>query len=394
MYFAILGVFAVSFWYSLWRVLLHIESMVMNSVRAKILIEEHVPLAPLTTMGIGGIARFLARAKTEEQIIDGLEFAEKHGCRVFILGGGSNLVVSDSGFPGLVLKIELSGIQGLEERTGGKVSAAAGEKWDLLVQRCVERNLAGIECLSGIPGTVGATPVQNVGAYGQEMAEVISGIRVLDRGARSIGYLSNSECRFAYRTSTFNLADRDRYVILNVDLILRPNGEPRILYPDLQRFFSKSTHIPSILEVREAVLQIRAAKGMVLQEHDPESRTAGSFFKNPILTPGQAAGVEEKGRSSGVLAASERIPRFSISTGDEKLPAAWLVERAGFNKGFTLGHAGISSKHSLALINRGGASAEEIVNLMHLIQDRIRILFGIDLRPEPVFVGFEQATGF
>jgi UDP-N-acetylmuramate dehydrogenase len=363
----------------------------MNEYGAKVLLEENVPLAPLTTMGIGGAARFLVRAKTEEQLVDGLEFARKRGCPVFILGGGSNLVVSDSGFPGLILKIELSGIRGLEEQAGGKVSVAAGEEWDLLVQRCVDRNLAGIECLSGIPGTVGATPVQNVGAYGQEAAEVICGIRVLDRGTHAIAYLSNAECRFAYRTSAFNLADRDRYIILNVDLVLHPNGEPRIQYPDLQRFFSRSPHIPSIREVREAALQIRAAKGMVLQEHDPESKTAGSFFKNPILTPGQTISAEEKARSNGALAASEHIPRFSTPAGDEKLPAAWLVERAGFSKGFTLGHAGISSKHSLALINRGGASAREIVDLMHLIQDRIRILFGIDLQPEPVFVGFENA---
>jgi UDP-N-acetylmuramate dehydrogenase len=362
----------------------------MNRSGPKILIEEHVPLAPLTTMGIGGIARFLARAKTEEQIGDGLEFARKRGCPVFILGRGSNLVVSDSGFSGLILKIELSGIQGLEEQADGKVSAAAGEELDLLVQRCADSNLAGIECLSGIPGTVGAAPVQNVGAYGEEMSEVICGIRVLDRKTHAIAYLNNIECRFSYRTSTFNLAERDRYIILNIDLILRPNGEPRIQYPDLQRFFSSSAHIPSIHEVREAILHIRAAKGMVLQEHDPESRNAGSFFKNPILTPGQATGVEEKARSSGVLAASERIPRFAAPAGDEKLPAAWLVERAGFSKGFTFGHAGISSKHSLALINRGGASAQEIVDLMHLIQDRIRILFGIDLQPEPVFVGFER----
>jgi UDP-N-acetylmuramate dehydrogenase len=362
----------------------------VNSYKTKLLIEENISLAPLTTLGTGGTARFLARAKTEEQIIDGLEFAWKRGCRVFILGGGSNLVVSDSGFPGLVLKIELSGIQGLEEHSGGKVSAAAGEEWDLLVQRCVDRNLAGIECLSGIPGTVGATPIQNVGAYGQEAAEVIYRIRVLDRGTHAIAYLSNAECHFAYRTSTFNLADKDRYIVLSIELVLYPNGEPRIQYPDLQRFFSSRARIPSIREVREATLHIREAKGMVLREHDPDSRNAGSFFKNPILTPVQANGLEEQARSSGVLAASEHIPRFATAAGDEKLPAAWLVERAGFSKGFTLGRAGISRKHSLALINRGGASAQEIVDLMHLIQDRIRILFGIDLQPEPVFVGFER----
>jgi UDP-N-acetylmuramate dehydrogenase len=360
----------------------------MNKYGSKLLMEENVPLAPLTTIGIGGPARFLARARTEEQIIDGLEFARQKGCPVFVLGSGSNIIVSDSGFPGLILKIELSGIQGLEDNAKGRIAAAAGEDWDSLVQRCVDRNLAGIECLSGIPGTVGATPIQNVGAYGQEVAAAIQGIRVLDRESHAMAYLRNTECGFAYRTSIFNTTSKDRYVVLRVDFVLQPDGEAHIQYQDLQRHFSGSQRTPCIREVREATLQIRAAKGMVLKKRDPESASAGSFFKNPILSPDQAESLEEKARSGGILAASERIPRFAAGAGQVKLPAAWFVERAGFHKGFAFGRMGISTKHSLALINRGGARAQEVVDLMNLIQGRIRMLFGVDLQPEPVFVGF------
>ncbi len=355
---------------------------------AKQSVEENVPLAQLTTLGVGGPALFLLRATSEEQITGGLRFARERGCPVFILGGGSNLVVSDSGFPGLVLKIELSGVRIAREPAGVRATAAAGEEWDPFVQRCVDGNLGGIECLSGIPGTVGGTPVQNVGAYGQDVGEVILRVRVLDRDSDSVTELSNAECRFAYRASIFNTAARDRYIILSVDFQLRPGGKPTILYRDLQSYFSGRSRIPSIREVREAVLQIRDSKGMTLRERGPDSKSAGSFFKNPFVSPEQLASIEEKARASGILAAFERIPRFPAPSGEEKLSAAWLIEGAGFHRGYTRGRAGISRKHTLAIVNLGGASAQEILDLMRLIQKRVRVIFDVQLEPEPIFVGF------
>jgi UDP-N-acetylmuramate dehydrogenase len=352
-------------------------------------IAENVSLAPYTTLQIGGPARFFLKAKTEEQVFEGLHFSQKNGCPVFILGGGSNLVISDSGFPGLVLKLELLGIKGSGEDDKGKVSAAAGEEWDDFVCQCVDQDLAGIECLSGIPGTVGGTPVQNVGAYGQEVGEIISRVRVLDRISGSISDLSNADCMFAYRTSIFNASAKDRYIVLRVEFVLHPDREPQLRYRELQQHFSGNRDTPSIRDVRATVLQIRESKGMVRHEADPESKNAGSFFKNPILTPGQADAIEERARAYGVLPESERIPRFAVPSGVVKLPAAWLIEHAGFHKGFVSGRVGISKKHSLALINRGGASAQEIIDLMELIQERVGNKFGIELQAEPVFVGFD-----
>ncbi len=350
-------------------------------------IQENVPLAPYTTLGIGGPARFLAKARNEDQILEALVFAYSQSCPVFILGGGSNIIVSDAGFPGLVLRIELPGIQNPDGENAARISAGAGVEWDAFVQHCANRRLAGIECLSGIPGTVGATPIQNVGAYGEEVSEVIVSIRVLDRNSNSITELAGPDCAFTYRSSIFNTTHQNRYVILRVDFALRPDGKPRIVYQDLQRCFAGKD--PSLVEVRESVMQIRRAKAMLLLDGDPDSKSVGSFFKNPVLTPGAVAGLQEKARSHGILGISENIPCFPAPEGKEKLPAAWLIERAGFSKGYVAGHAGISSKHSLALINRGGASAREILDLMQRIQSRVQKLFGITLQPEPVFVGFE-----
>jgi UDP-N-acetylmuramate dehydrogenase len=366
-----------------------LDSLMSRPV-SKLSVEENVPLAPLTTLRVGGPARFFIRVQTEEQIGEGLDFARKRSCPVFILGGGSNLVVADSGFPGVVLKIELSGIESHSSEAEERVSAAAGQEWDRFVQYCVDRNLAGIECLSGIPGTVGATPVQNVGAYGEEASEVILRIRVLDRSSYSILHLSNADCRFSYRTSVFNTIYKDRYIVLKVDFVLRPDGKPCLRYEDLRRHFAGRSESPSIREVREAVLQIRKGKGMLLDEPGSDSNSVGSFFKNPIWDPEKTAALEKKARACGILESKGNIPRFQAPSGQEKLAAAWLVERAGFCKGYRFGNAGISDKHSLALINYGGATAQEIVDLMHVIQTRVRTLFGIELQPEPTFVGFDR----
>ena len=227
-------------------------------------IRENVDLAPYTTLGVGGPARFLAGIKHEDGIPDALEFARSRSCPVFVLGGGSNILVSDSGFPGLVLRMEIRGSQHLDEDDSGFVIAAAGENWDGFVQRCVDQNLAGIECLSGIPGTVGGAPVQNIGAYGEELSNVILSIRVLDRRTNSIEELSGRECRFDYRSSIFNTTHKDRYIILKVAFSLRPYGRPQIRYPDLEEHFSGRSKTPSIGEIRRTVIMIRDSKGMIL----------------------------------------------------------------------------------------------------------------------------------
>jgi UDP-N-acetylmuramate dehydrogenase len=358
----------------------------MHSYSTSVTILENESLARYTTLGIGGPARFLIAAKTEDEILDALNFARARGCPIFILGSGSNIVVSDAGFPGLVLKIEIRGIRPMEDNS--RISAGAGVEWDAFVHYCVGRNLAGIECLSGIPGTVGATPIQNVGAYGEEVSDTIFKIRALDRIPNSIVELENAGCGFSYRSSLFNTTSKDRYILLRVDFALRIDGMPRIQYPDLQRRFGSA--VPSLGEVREAVLQIRKSKSMVLRDGDPDSKSTGSFFKNPILSQEVTASVETKARDLGLLGVSESLPRFAGSDGKDKLPAAWLIERAGFHKGDAFGRAGISSKHALALINRGGATAQDIVDLMHRIQMRVLELFGIILQTEPVLVGFEK----
>lgn len=343
-------------------------------------------LAGYTTLGVGGPARYLTVAKSEAEILSALDFARAQDLPVFILGGGSNIIVSDAGYSGLVLKIEIPGIQPLEDRS--RISVGAGVEWDAFVQYCVSRNLAGIECLSGIPGTVGAAPVQNIGAYGEEVGNTIFKIQALDRNSNRIVELANADCLFSYRSSIFNTTHQDRYILMRVDFALRSEGMPRIQYPDLQRCFGNT--MPSLIEVRQAVLQIREAKAMVLNPKDPDSRSVGSFFKNPILAPGEAAPAEKKARALGLLGASECLPRFAAANGKDKVPAAWLIEHAGFNKGYASGHAGISSKHALAIINRGGAQARDILDLMNRIQTRVLELFGIQLQPEPVFVGFEK----
>ncbi len=351
----------------------------------KAVFREHVPLAAYTTLNIGGPARFFMEAGTEDQVGEAFEFAEVRHLPVFILGGGSNLLVSDAGFDGLVLRIALRGVH---RRAGDAVEAAAGEDWDTFVRWCVEHDLAGIECLSGIPGSVGGTPVQNVGAYGQEVAEVIVSVRALDRTRRRLVTLSNQDCGFSYRSSIFNSSHREHYVVLAVSFDMHPGGSPRVAYPDLIRHFSDRSAPTCLREVRDAVLSIRSSKSMLIRPEDPNSKSAGSFFKNPVVAPDMAQKVEEGARRGGTLKRGELMPQYPMPDSKVKLSAAWLIERAGFAKGYARGRVGLSSRHTLALINRGGATAQELLDLMRDIQSAVRASFGVELTPEPVFVGF------
>jgi UDP-N-acetylmuramate dehydrogenase len=346
------------------------------------LIEENKPLAPFTTLGIGGAARWFVEATRENEVAEAAAWARSRSLELFVLGGGSNLVVSDHGFNGLVLRVGLRAIT--FDRTERIWRLAAGEDWDGFVQRSVDENCAGIECLAGIPGTVGGTPVQNVGAYGQEVASTIDQVRAFDLRDQAWVEFTAAECGFAYRRSRFNTVDRGRYVVTRVDYRLTPGGAPTLRYADVQRALGTKAE-PSLAEVAEAVRRIRQSKGMLLVEGDPDCRSVGSFFKNPVVKKEQAERIGEM--------CGEELPRFSAGsgTGDKemvKIPAAWLIERAGFAKGYALGPAGISSRHTLALINRGGGTAQEILALAEAIKTAVQARFGIELEREPVLVGF------
>ena len=344
---------------------------------------EEVPLAPYTTFQIGGPARWFAEALSEDDIAAGIAFAAERKLPLFILGGGSNLLVSDSGFSGLVLRIALRGITSTEESGRSIISAAAGEDWDGVVAYAVAAGLAGVECLSGIPGTVGGTPVQNVGAYGQEVSQTIVTVRAFDRKTLQVMDLPASDCGFSYRRSIFNSSQRDRYVVSRVHYALHKDAPASFFYADVARYFAaRNVTAPTLAEVREAVRSIRAQKGMLLMTGDADCRSAGSFFKNPVVP---ASVVDSLAQDLGVD--KQGIPAYPAPQGEVKLSAAWLIERAGFAKGYALGKAGISSRHTLALINRGGASASEVTALRDQVIAAVASRFAVRLEPEPVWLG-------
>ena len=346
-------------------------------------IQENIPLAPYTTLQVGGSARYFAEPADENEIAEALGWARDRSLPLFVLGGGSNLLVSDAGFNGLVLHMTLAGIEARDVdamRDGRRIySVGAGVDWDTFVARAVADNCAGVECLSGIPGSVGGTPVQNVGAYGQDVSESITRVRAMDTTTLERVEFDREACGFRYRQSRFNGAELGRYILTRVDFSLRPGGAPKIAYAELQRYFNSD--IPTLSQTREAVLRIRQAKGMVLDENDADSRSAGSFFKNPVVS---LAEYERIAAASAVP-----VPHFEAGAGQVKLAAAWLIEQAGIGKGFALGPAAVSSKHTLALINLGGAKASDILRLKELVQQRVRQRFSVELHPEPVMLGFE-----
>jgi len=346
-------------------------------------IQENVPLAPLTTFQVGGPARYFVEAQSEADVRAAVGHAASRSLPLFVLGGGSNLLVADSGFPGLMLKMALTGVN--ETRQKGKVlfDVAAGEDWDSFVARAVAEECAGIECLSGIPGTVGGTPVQNVGAYGQEVKDVITSVRVLELASGQVKELSNAECGFRYRSTMFNTTGRGRYIVLRVTFRLASGGKPHLAYADLRNHFAGRKDPPTLSETREAVRRIRLSKAMLIVPGDDDCRSAGSFFKNPVVSQEKFAEVEAAAARLG-----QTLPKWPAEGNRVKIPAAWLVEHAGFPKGFTRGPVGISRKHSLAIVNRGSARAADIVALKDEVQARVIGEFGIELAPEPVFVGF------
>jgi len=351
--------------------------------RETVNIRQNVPLAPLTTLGVGGSARFFARAASLEEVEAAARFAQDRNLRLFVLGGGSNLVISDRGWEGLVIAV---GIGGIDERPSDDqlvFEVGAGVDWDGFVAHSVAQGCGGIECLSGIPGSVGGTPVQNVGAYGQEVSETILSLEVFDLGENRFRNLSAADCRFRYRTSLFNSTGRGRYLITRVRYGLTPGKPPALRYRDLQKHFAGCENPPTLQQTREAVRSIRAGKGMLINPDDPDRRSAGSFFKNPVLSSAQHAELVRRASARGL-----EVPSYPALEQQHKVSAAWLVEHSGFRKGYVKGNAAISSKHALALVNRGGAAASEMVALKDEIQFAVEHTWGIRLEPEPVFVGF------
>ena len=350
-------------------------------------IREHELLAPYTTFRLGGPARFFADCRTESDLTDALDFADARGLAVHILGGGSNTIFRDDGFAGLVAHLMMGALDWRDSADGAEVTAAAGVKWDVLVAESVKRGLSGIECLSGIPGTVGATPIQNVGAYGQEVADTVVRVACLNRATRGKVEFRAQDCGFGYRTSRFKRADRDRFVVLGVTFRLSKSGPREIRYPELERAVRQAGGLggrsagEGLALVRDVVLALRAGKAMVLDANDPNTRSAGSFFTNPVLSRAAFAAFATRAES---LQIGGTIPSFPAD-GGFKVPAAWLVEQAGFSKGQRSGGVGISQRHALALVNYDGTSAE-LLAFAAEIEKGVFERFGIRLEREPVAV--------
>jgi UDP-N-acetylmuramate dehydrogenase len=344
---------------------------------------EFVPLAPFTTMGVGGEARFFADATDEAAVVSALAWARARGMPTRILGGGSNIVVRDEGFDGLVVRLHWRGRTFSPTAGDVLVEAHAGEAWDALVAESVAQNAQGLECLSGIPGHVGATPIQNVGAYGQEVAETIVRVRVLDRETLVTREFEGRECRFAYRDSWFKSEAPERFVVLGVTFRLRPGAPPAVRYAELeQRLLADGVNPTeaSLARVRDTVLRLRRAKSMLLDPSDENGRSCGSFFVNPVVLHERAERVAE-------LAGEAKMPRFPQPDGRVKLAAGWLIERAGFTKGTRRGAVGLSSKHALAIVSHDGATARNVLDLAAEIQAGVKQRFEVELVLEPVVWG-------
>jgi UDP-N-acetylmuramate dehydrogenase len=337
-------------------------------------------LADHTTLRLGGPARAWVRATTEAELVDAVRRADEAGEPVLVLAGGSNVVVADEGFDGTVVEVATTGVSsdlpGDDPTCGGAVvTVAAGESWDAFVDTAVERGWVGLEAMSGVPGSVGATPIQNVGAYGQEVSQTIASVRVWDRRLRGLRTFAAADCGFGYRTSRFK-ADPTRHVVLEVTFQLRQGelGAP-VTYAELATAVGVDTGSrAAMVDVRRAVLDLRTRKGMVLDDADHDTWSAGSFFTNPVI----AADLVPVG-----------APAWPQPDGSVKVSAAWLIEHAGFDKGYGEGAARLSSKHTLALTNQGGATTAELLALAREIRDGVEERFGIGLVNEPVLVGCE-----
>lgn len=351
--------------------------------------KERVPLAPRTTLEVGGPARYWLDAPDTGTVVQALGWARQRDIAVQVLGAGSNVVISDRGLDALVLRVRKSELVVRRDGPSLFVRAGAGVVWDDLVRRAVEQGGGGVECLSGIPGDVGAAPIQNVGAYGQEVAQTIETVHLVERSTGKETSLPRDECGFGYRHSLFKAEAQHRYVIVGVDFRLPRGRAPTVDYPDLRRAVEQSGETPTLTHVREAVLRLRRCKSMLVDRSDENRRSVGSFFVNPTLTRAELAEVER--RAARRLAAGQSVPQHPAADGLTKVPAAWLIEHAGMPRGTVRGRVGLSTRHTLAIVNRGGATAADIVGFAGEIRARVRDCFGVALTPEPQLLGFEPA---
>ncbi|TVZ07326.1 UDP-N-acetylmuramate dehydrogenase [Trebonia kvetii] len=365
-----------------------------------------VVLSDYTTLGLGGPAKTFVSASLDDTLTAAVRSADAAREPVLVIGGGSNLVIADAGFDGTVIHVNTRGVSYAPVRDAADsvdVTVAAGEDWDDVVAATIAEGLAGLECLSGIPGRVGGTPVQNVGAYGHEVAEVITQVRVYDRQEGQIRIIPNEFCTFAYRTSLFKsgrpesliswpdgpsgqIPPQPRHVVLDVTFRLaRQSLSTPVKYAELAAELGVAMgEQAGADEVRSAVLKIRARKGMVLNPGDPDTRSAGSFFTNPVISAGEFARVETAAAALG----AGPVPRFAAGDGFVKVPAAWLIEHSGFAKGYGApASARVSSKHTLALINAGDATTADLVALAREIVSGVRAAYGVTLTPEPILIG-------
>ena len=349
-------------------------------------VRDDVPLAPLTTLELGGHARHFIEAGDDQAVVEALGWAEARGVPALILGGGSNVVIADRGWDGLAVRIATRGRR-FTDADGGEVTltAAAGEPWDEVVAESVARNLAGLECLSGIPGLVGATPIQNVGAYGQEVADTIRSVKVVDRGNGRVHELPPAACAFAYRDSAFK-HDPDRFVVLGVTFALRPGGAPTLRYRELADGLGGRGAV-SLTDVRATVLALRRKKSMLIVEGDPNRRSVGSFFTNPVVRADEAEAVATRAVAAGVIATTDEMPRWPAPGGAVKLSAGWLIERAGVHKGQRRGAVGVSTAHALSLVHLGGGSTAALLELAREVRDAVHARFAMTLLPEPTMIG-------
>jgi len=339
-------------------------------------VQRDVPLAPLTTLELGGPARYFVRAQSEASLVDALRWAAGEALPVAILGGGSNVIVPDEGYEGLVVHMQMGD---LVFHAGGRVYAGAGVPWDDVVDGAVFRGWAGLECLAGIPGSAGATPIQNVGAYGQEVAEVIRRVRVVRRDTLEPEELDPSDCGFGYRDSSFK-REPDRFVVTGVDFSLRPEGAATIRYPELAANVASGA---ALVDVRRAVLELRRRKSMVIDPDDPNRRSAGSFFLNPIVPSEQAYALVEQVVDDGLVSSASDVPRYPAGEGRTKLAAGWLIEHAGIARGTRRGAFGVSTNHALALVHHGGGTTAELLAFAEEIRSRVEDRFGVALEREP-----------
>jgi len=352
----------------------------MTAPSRELAVHVDVPLAPRSSLGVGGAARWFTTATTVDDLAAAHAWSRSRGEPLTVWGGGTNVVVADRGLEGLVVAIALRGTAFDTDGDDLVVTAASGEPWDAVVQTTVDRGYAGLECLSGIPGLVGGTPIQNVGAYGQDVARVLERVTVFDAHAGGTRQLTAPECGFGYRTSRFKGADAGQFVVCDVTFRLR-RSSATTSYPDIgAELRRRGRDQADVADVRAAVLEVRRRKGMVIDPADPDTRSVGSFFTNPIVSGAVAARISDE---AGVA-----IPAYAQPGGGVRIPAAWLIERAGWAKGHADGGAGISAKHPLAIVNRGGATAVEVVRLAGRIARSVHERFGVRLRAEPVFMGF------